>query len=153
MKPYLDLQEKYNMSNLYKHLNVKKGKINSKDLSLHVIPYSEVQSMGISERVKKILGLILSNKIVILHGRLRPEEEARLIEDTMAMVDHIKNFKGIELAVIEPDLSDKDMFTKTKYEIAKRLVGDANALTIIGPASIVKEIKKDPKKIDLMLRR
>jgi hypothetical protein len=141
------------MSNLYKHLNVKKGKTNSKDLSLHVIPYSEVASMGISERVKKILGLILSNKIVILHGRLRPEEEARLIEDTMAMVDHIKNFKGIELAVIEPDLSDKDLFTKAKYEVAKRLVGDANALTVIGPASIIKEIKKDPKKIDLMLRR
>jgi len=124
-----------------------------KGLSLQVIPYSEVQSMTIGERVKKILNLILDNKIVILQGRLRPEEEARLIEDTMAMVDHIKNFKGIELAVIEPNVKDRNLLTQMKYGIAKKLVGDSNALTVIGPASIVKEIKKDPRKIDLMLRK
>jgi hypothetical protein len=122
-------------------------------LSLQVIPYSEVQSMTIAERVKKILNLILDNKIVILQGRLRPEEEARLIEDTMAMVDHIKNFRGIELAVIEPNVKDKNILTQMKYGLAKKLVGDSNALTVIGPASIVKEIKKDPRKIDLMLRK
>jgi hypothetical protein len=120
-------------------------------LSLQVIPYSEVGSMSIAERVKKILGLILDNKIVILHGKLRSEEEARLIEDTMAMVDHIKGFKGIELAVIEPNIKDKGMFIKFKHDIAKRLVGDSSALTVIGPASIVKEIKRDPRKIELLL--
>ncbi|MBS3089586.1 DUF2073 domain-containing protein [Candidatus Pacearchaeota archaeon] len=120
-------------------------------LSLQVIPYSEVQTLSISERVKKILSLVLSNKIVLLHGRLRAEEEARLIEDTMALVDHIKNFKGIELAVIEPDLKDSSMLSKMKYGIAKRLVGDSSALTVIGPASIIKEIKRDPKKIELLL--
>jgi len=124
-----------------------------KGLSLQVIPYAEVQNLTIAERVKRILNLILDNKIVILQGRLRPEEEARLIEDTMAMVDHIKNFKGIELAIIEPHMKDKDFLTQMKYGIAKKLVGDASALTVIGPASIVKEIKKDPKKIDLMLRK
>ena len=120
-------------------------------LSMQVIPFSEIEEMGISERVKRILSLVLGNKIVIIHGRLRAEEEARLIEDTMAMVDHIKNFKGIELAVIEPDLSDKNIFIKMRYGIAKRLVGDSSALTVIGPSSIVKEIKRDPKKIELML--
>jgi hypothetical protein len=120
-------------------------------LSLQVIPYSEVESMNISERVKKILHLVLGNKIVILHGRLRSEEEARLIEDTMALVDHIKGFKGIELAVIEPDLKQKSIFIKMKHDLAKRLVGDNSALTVIGPASIIKEIKRDPKKIELLL--
>ncbi|MDO8508468.1 MAG: DUF2073 domain-containing protein [Nanoarchaeota archaeon] len=130
------------------------GKIDNskiKGLRIHVMPYSEVKDMGISERVRKILSLILGNKIVILHGRLRPEEEARLIEDTMAMVDHIKNFKGIELAVIEPDMRGESMFMKMKYGIAKSLVGDSSALTVIGPASIIKEIKKDPRKIELLL--
>ena len=122
-----------------------------KGLRIQVMPYSEVKNMGIAERVRKILALILSNKIVILHVRLRPEEEARLIEDTMAMVDHIKNFKGIELAVIEPDMRNESMFMKMKYGIAKSLVGDSAALTVIGPASIIKEIKKDPKKIELLL--
>lgn len=120
-------------------------------LSLQVIPFSEIEPMGISERVKKVLSLVLGNKIVIIHGRLRAEEEARLIEDTMAMVDHIRGFKGIELAVIEPDLANKSLFVKMKYGIAKRLVGDSSALTIIGPSSVVKEIKRDPKKIELLL--
>ena len=89
-------------------------------LSLHVIPFSEVKELGIAERVKKILNLVLGNKIVILHGRLRAEEEARLIEDTMALVDHVKSFRGIELAVIEPDLKDQSMLVKMKHGIAKR---------------------------------
>ncbi len=130
------------------------GKIDKekiKGLRIHVMPYSEVKDMGIAERVRKVLNLILGNKIVILHGRLRPEEEARLIEDTMAMVDHVKNFKGIELAVIEPDMRGESMFFKMKHNIAKSLVGDSSALTIIGPASIIKEIKKDPRKIELLL--
>ena len=122
-----------------------------KGLSLHVIPFSEVKDMGISERVKKILNLVLGNKIVILHGRLRAEEEARLIEDTMAMVDHIKSFKGIELAVIEPDMRNESVFGKMRYGIAKRLVGDSSAITLIGPASVIKEIRRDPKKLEMML--
>jgi len=122
-----------------------------KGLSLHVIPFSEVSNLSISERVKKVLNLVLGNKIVILHGRLRPEEEARLIEDTMAMVDHIKSFKGIELAVIEPNLRDESLIVRMKYGFAKRLVGDNSSLTVIGPASVIKEIKRDPKKLELML--
>lgn len=123
-----------------------------KGLSLHLMPSSEIAEMGIAERVKKILNLVLHNKIVIIQGRLRAEEEARLIEDTMALVDHVKNFKGIELAVIEPDLKDKSIVFRFKNAIAKKLVGENNALTVIGPASIIKEIKKDPKKIELLIK-
>ena len=126
-------------------------KMKLRGLSLQVIPFTEVENLSISERVKKILNLVLGNKIVILHGRLRPEEEARLIEDTMAMVDHVKDFKGIELAVIEPNLRDKGIFVKMRYGFAKKLVGDNTSLTVIGPATVIKEIKRDPKKIELLL--
>ena len=122
-----------------------------KGLSLQVIPFSEIEELGIAERVKKILNLVLGNKIVILHGRLRAEEEARLIEDTMALVDHVKDFRGIELAVIEPDLRGKSIILKLKHGIAKHLVGHSSALTVIGPANVVSEIKRDPKKLELML--
>ncbi len=120
-------------------------------LSLQVLPFSEVQDLTIAQRVKKILTLVLGNKIVILHGRLRPEEEARLIEDTMAMVDHIKSFRGIELAVIEPNLKNESFLVKFRYNLAKKLVGDNSALTVIGPATIVKEIKRDPKRLEVLL--
>ena len=127
----------------------KERKLNG--LSLQVLPFSEVRDMSISERVKKILSLVLGNKIVILHGRLRAEEEARLIEDTMALVDHVKDFKGIELAVIEPDMRKENIMVKMRHGIAKRLIGDSAALTVIGPASVIKEIKRDPKKLELFL--
>lgn len=132
---------------------VKKKKITNKikGLGLHVLPFSEVKDLTISQRVKKILDIVLGNKIVILHGRLRAEEEARLIEDTMALVDHVKNFQGIELAVIEPDIKEKGVFIKMKHGIAKRLIGDSGSLTVIGPAAVIKEIKQDPKKIELLL--
>lgn len=128
----------------------KKGK-NINGLRLHVMQFAEVKDMGIAERVRKILNLVLGNKIIIFHGRLRAEEEARLIEDTMAMVGHINNFKGIELAVIEPDMSEESLLAKMKYGLAKKLVGDNSVLTLIGPASIIKEIKRDPKKIEVLL--
>ena len=127
----------------------KRAKI--RGLSLHVIPFSEVQTLTISERVKKILNLILGNKIIILHGRLRPEEEARLIEDTMALVDHVPGFRGIELAVIEPNLKNETIFVKMRHGIARKLIGDNSSLTVIGPASVIKEIKRDPRKLELWL--
>ena len=120
-------------------------------VSLHILPFSEIRDLSITERIKKILHLVLGNKVVILQGRLRVEEEIRLIEDTMAMVDHVKSFKGIELAVIEPDMGNESIVMKIRKGIAKTLVGHHNALTIIGPASIVKEIKKDPKKLEVLL--
>lgn len=141
---YLNWQEKFKMA---KKNNNKK----LKDLRIHVMPFSEVKDMGIAERVRRILSLVLGNRVVILHGRLRAEEEARLIEDTMAMVDHVQSFKGIELAVIEPNIKDKSIFEKMKYGIAKRLIGDNSSLTVIGPASIIREIKRDPKKVELLL--
>src|SRR3989344_5708379 len=122
-----------------------------KGLSLQVLPFSEIKELTIGQRVKKILNLVLGNKIVILHGRLRAEEEARLIEDTMALVDHVKGFTGIELAVIETNLEEESIFVKMKHGIANKLVGHSGAITVIGPAKVIKEIKRDPKKIELLL--
>lgn len=123
-----------------------------KGLTLHFMPYSEIASLDTVERIKKLLKIILDNKVVILQGRLRPEEEGRLIEDTMIMIGSIKGFKGVELAVISQDSEDKTVFDKMKFGIAKALIGQQDALTIIGPASIVKEMKKDPKKLEVMMR-
>jgi len=129
----------------------KRGVTRTRGLSLHVLPFSEIQHLSITDRIKKILKLILGNKVVILQGRLRVEEEIRLVEDTMAMIDHVKQFKGIELAVIEPNLKEANILDKMKHGLANKLSGGANALTIIGPATIVKELKKDPKKLEIYL--
>ena len=71
----------------------------------------------------------------------------------MAMIDHVKGFKGIELAVIGSDNGSTPILRRFTQGMAKALAGDTAAMTIIGPASIVKEIKRNPKKIELMLKR
>jgi hypothetical protein len=131
---------------------VKKDKAKIKGLTLHFLPYAEIARLDTVERIKKLLKIILDNKVVILQGRLRPEEETRLIEDTMIMIGNIKGFKGVELAVISPNGENKGFFDRMRFGIAKALVGQQDALTIIGPATIVKEMKKDPKKLEVMMR-
>ena len=69
----------------------------------------------------------------------------------MIMIGNIKGFKGVELAVVE-DNEEKSFFQKMRYDIANAIAGQQNAITIIGPASIVKEMKKDPKKLEVMMR-
>jgi hypothetical protein len=127
------------------------GKI--KGFSIQFLPYSEIRNLGSNERIRKVLNIILGNVILILQGRLTADEEARLIGDTMAMMGHVKNFKGIELAVISGN-GDSGFLGKLKKGIANALSGgDLGAITIIGPATIVKEIKRNPKKIELLLDR
>ena len=123
-----------------------------KGLTLQFMPYNEIAHLESVERIKKLLRIILDNKVVVLQGRLRPEEETRLIEDTMIMIGNIKDFKGVELAVISQDSETTSFIQKMKSGIASALVGHQGSLTIIGPASIVKEMKKDPKKLEVMMR-
>jgi len=128
------------------------GKI--KGFSIQFVPYSEIRDLGSSERIKKILKIVLGNNILILQGKLKAEEETRLIEDTMAMIEHVKNFRGIELAVISGNGEGESLFTKMKKGMANALSGgDLGAITIIGPATIVKEMKRNPKKIELLLNK
>ena len=122
-----------------------------KGLTLHFMPFNEISGLDTVSRIKKLLNVVLDNKVVILQGTLRPDEETRLIENTMIMVGNIKGFKGVELAVIANN-NDGGLFQKMRTGLAKAITGQENALTIIGPATIVKEMKKDPKKLEVMMR-
>ncbi|MBU2503620.1 MAG: DUF2073 domain-containing protein [Nanoarchaeota archaeon] len=125
------------------------GKI--KGFSIQFLPYSEIKKLDSTERIRKILGLVLGNNIIILQGKLEPDEEARLIEDTMAMIGHVKNFRGIELAVIAGN-GNGGFFGRFRKNLVNAIAGsDTGAVTIIGPATVVKEIKRNPKKIELLL--
>jgi hypothetical protein len=134
----------------------KKGKrISKKDkeLTIHFMPYSEIAHEDAIGRIKKIMGIVLKGKIIILQGKLRPDEEARLIENSMTLIGNIEGFQGIEIAGLSGENENRGLFEKVRHNIARILVGEQDAITIIGPASVVKDITKDPKKIELMLQR
>jgi len=128
------------------------GKKKIKGLTLHFVPFSEIARLESVERIKKLLKIILENKVIVLQGRLRADEETRLIEDTMIMIGNIKGFKGVELAVISGNGENQGFWDSFKYGLARAISGQENAITIIGPASIVKEMKRDPSKLEVMMR-
>ncbi|MBU1204799.1 MAG: DUF2073 domain-containing protein [Nanoarchaeota archaeon] len=117
-------------------------------LTLQFVPYTEIEYLSSVGRIRKLLNITKENRIVLLQGRLRKEEETELIKATMEEID--KDFKGIELSVIYPDKKESDLFRKIKRNFVNMLLGDRQGLTIIGPASVVREIKKDPDKIQLL---
>ncbi|MBS3162451.1 DUF2073 domain-containing protein [Candidatus Woesearchaeota archaeon] len=115
-------------------------------LTFQYVPFNEIQNLSSERRISKILGIVKRNKIVLMQGRLKSNEETALIERTMQEVS--KEFKGIELCTIYPN-SEKNKTAQFKQMILKVVMGDRDGLTIIGPATVVKEIKRNPDKIEL----
>jgi len=116
-------------------------------VTLHFVPYTEIEQLSSVGRIRKLLNVAKQNKIVLLQGRLKREEETELIKTTMEEIN--KEFRGIELAVINPTQASLDGFAKVKNSLMSFVLGDRQGLTIIGPANVVKAISKNPDKIEL----
>ncbi len=119
-------------------------------LTLQFIPHAEIESLDTDKKIKKLLAIAKENKIVLLEGRLRKEEEAELIRKTMEEIS--AKFKGIELSVVYPESRNAALFQKLKSKLINMILGTRTGFTIIGPANIIKEIKKDPDKIQLLTK-
>jgi hypothetical protein len=116
-------------------------------VTIQIVPYREIEGLTSIGRIRKLLTIAKDNKIVVLQGRLRKEEEMELIKVTMEEIN--KEFKGIELAVIDSKRKDdggvRGFFTNM-------LLGDRLGMTVIGPSNVVKSIKKNPNKIELLTK-
>lgn len=131
----------------------KKSVKKSKDLTIHFMPYSEISREDSIGRVKKIMGHVLNNKLIILQGKLHPEDEKTLISNSMTLIGNLKGFQGIEIATISGEKEGLSLFNKIRHNIARILVGEQDSMTIIGPATIVKEMKKDPSQMEVLLKK
>jgi hypothetical protein len=119
-------------------------------VTFQFIPHHEISELSSAKRVIKLLNVVKQNKIVLLEGRLKKEEEADLIEITMEEIGD--KFKGIELAVIDPDKSRIGGMTRLKYGLANVLLGDRQGITVVGPATVVKNIKRNPNSIEVFTK-
>ncbi|MCF7798959.1 DUF2073 domain-containing protein [Candidatus Woesearchaeota archaeon] len=119
-------------------------------LTLQFIPYTEIEHLTSEKRIAKLLRLVKTDKIILLEGRLRSEEETELIRRTMEEIS--AKFTGIELSVIYPESKNVAFFAKIKQSIVNMVLGNRRGMTIIGPANVVKEIKQDPDKIQLFTK-
>jgi len=116
-------------------------------VTFQFVPYNDIDSLTSAKRINKLLNIVKDDRIVLMEGRLKKEEEADLIEITMEEIDG--KFKGIELSVVYPDKNKYDGLGKVKNMVTNLLLGNRQGMTIIGPASIVKKIEQNPNKIEL----
>lgn len=124
-----------------------------KDITIQFIPFGEIAYLTSYKRIRKLLDVVSEDKIILIQGKLAPWEEADLIEETMKKIGKSSRFKGIELVSFIPEIKDLSFFQSMKEKLAARLVGNRDTLTIVGPATLVREIKKDPTKIQVLLRK
>ena len=128
-------------------------------LSFKYIPYREHSSLNTDQKLNKIFSVIRRDKIVLMQGKLKPNEEAKLIERTMGQIT--KDFPGISFCTVYPNGNKKRK--KKNISVAKTatnavgnvmykaFMGKRDCLTIVGPANIVKDIRKNPSQIDLFI--
>ncbi len=119
-------------------------------ITLQYIPHSEFGHLDVNLKIRKILRSVKDDKIIVIEGRMRAEEETELIARTMEQID--RKFKGIEIATVNVKKRNEEAISVIKRAVANFLIGKNEGLTIVGPASIVKEIRRDPNKIELLTK-
>ncbi len=125
------------------------NKIDNAKIDLEFIPFESLKSMALEEQVKFIIKKAKENKILIFDSQLTPTEEAKLISETMKHID--KKFSGIEICSLQMDKNNNFM-DKAKSFIFRALTGKMRGTSIIGPAKIIKQIKRDPESISILMK-
>ena len=118
-------------------------------LTFQFIPYEEIATLPLDKKIEKILEFVKDDKIILIEGRLKKVEEAELIKATMEVVD--EKFKGIEISELLSGKKDLGFAMSMKQKLANVIFKEQRGMTIIGPASIVREIKRSPDKIQLFM--
>ncbi|HOI70841.1 MAG TPA: DUF2073 domain-containing protein [Methanobacterium sp.] len=108
-------------------------------LKMDFLSSSALESSTSMEKVSMIVDRVKKGDLVVIEGGLTPEEEAELIETTMREID-VENFMGIDIYTVE---KDKTSFFGLSR---KKTVG----MTIIGPANVMKEVKKKSNFISMI---
>lgn len=124
----------------------------AKKLSIDFIPIEHLNNTTLNERVELIIKRIKDKKIIIINSMFNPEEEAVLIKKTMENIN--KSFPGIEICSLSTiDLNkDNRLITRIRESIINLLTGGKRGITVIGPAKIVKKIKREPDHISLLTK-
>jgi hypothetical protein len=108
-------------------------------LNINLVSAEKIETLTTDEKIRFILDEVEAGKILILERGLTPQEEARLIEQTMREIDQ-DSFIGIELQSYGMDRGKN---------VVQRIVmgGPRPRMAVIGPASLLQFVSKDNEKI------
>ncbi len=133
-----------------------------KKLKLDFVSSSTLSGKDPEKRIDFILNKVKDGTILVIDGVLKPEEEMNLIRETMRRVDD--GFPGIEVCSLKRPSSflntliDKFMDQKENLQrIFGSLTGKSSiatnlrtGITFIGPAKLIKKIKKNPDSFSVL---
>lgn len=131
-------------------------------LKLDFISSGKLNDKSPKGRIDYILNRVKDGRILIMDGVLKPEEEMDLIRETMRRVDD--GFPGIEVCSLKKTSKTLDVFLDTLTDQTERLqkllrnftgkksivTGMRTGITLIGPAKIIKTIKKNPDSFSIL---
>ncbi len=110
-------------------------------VQIELVAAKSLEGKSSAEKVSLVLGAVKKDKIVVLETPLSHQEEKMLIEKTMQQVSD--KFSGIEISTFGEQNDD------LKSRLVKMLGGKTYGFTVIGPSHLVKQIKRDPDKLNL----
>ena len=105
-----------------------------KEISFNLVSRQKLEELTSDEKLKFILKEVKKGKILVLEHGLTPTEQAILIENTMREIEQ-DTFIGVEM---EGYGEDTPSFLQKLLGAGKR-----PRMTLIGPANLLKMIKKD----------
>lgn len=112
------------------------------DLGIEFVSTKILSEMKDKEATEYLLKVIKRGDMIVLDEKLPPAQEKELFKRTMEIIDD--DFTGIEISSIG------DSETSWKNSIIKLLGGKTTGLTVIGSAKIIKNIKNQKDKINLL---
>ena len=104
------------------------------DIAFNLISRQKINALTSEEKLNFIIKEVKNGKILVLEQGLTPIEQTSLIERTMKEIEH-DTFIGVEM---EGYGADTPTFLQKLFGMAKR-----PRMTLIGPANLLKMIKKD----------
>jgi len=116
------------------------------------MPIDKIKNAPMDKRIELIISKVKEDKIIVFNTLFKPEEEAVLIKKTMENVN--KRFPGIEICSLSNNdlIKNASLLTKLRSFMVKLLTGSNQGITVIGPAKIIKKLKREPDSISLLTK-
>ena len=112
-------------------------------VSINLISTEKLDELG-SGKIRFILDQVKEGRVLVLEKGLSPSEELDLIRITMSEIDH-DSFIGVETPGFTGNI--------VKLGLLQRLLGRSPPprMMVVGPAHLLKTIKKDGRTIQAMI--
>lgn len=111
-------------------------------IAFNLISRHKLQELNTEDKLKFIVKEVKNGKILVLEQGLTPTEQASLIQHTMREIEH-DTFIGFEMEGYGPE---QPTFFQKILGMHKK-----PRITLIGPANLLKMVKKDNEMIQTMI--